>query len=69
MVSCLDKDEVVCFDEDVVVSLDEGVVAYLDKNSKFFCAYFLLSHPLEYIIEETLDGQCIVHHGSMKKIG
>ena len=46
------------------------MVQCLDKNNKeYFDFYFLLTHPLEYIIEETLEGKCLFHHGYMNKIG
>ena len=66
---CLDKDEVKCCDEDMVACLDEGVLAFLDKNNKDdFDVYFIHEHPLEYLLERTLGGQCLVHHGYMQKI-
>ena len=69
-VEWLDKDEVVCCDEDVVAWLDEGVLACLDKNNEenvdVDCFH---AHPLEYILEKTLGGKCLVWHGYMQKIG
>ena len=70
MVECLDKYEVACCDDDVVECWDEGVVECLDKNNKDdFDVDFLLPHPLEKLMEETLGGKFIVHHGYIKKIG
>ena len=66
----LDKYEVDCCDEDVVACLDEGVLTWLDKNNKdCFYVYFLPAHPLEYLLEETLDEKCLVQYGYMQKIG
>ena len=60
---------------------DEGVVASLDNNNKYYFGvdiihslddyftYFLLSPPFEWILEVTLGGKCIVHHGYMKEGG
>ena len=65
-----EKYYVACCDEDVESCLDEYVVAFFDKNNKDdFDVDFLFEHPLEYTIGETLDGQCLVHHGYMKNIG
>ena len=70
MVECLDKYEVKCCYEDVVACLDDGVTKFLDNNNKGdFDVDFLLANPLEYLIEETLGGKVLVHHGHMKKIG
>ena len=67
VVECLDKYEVACCDEDVVACFYEGVVKCLDKNNKEdFDIYFILAHPLEYILEENLGGKGLVHHGHMK---
>ena len=64
VVELLDKSEVVFFDEDFVSCLDQGVVKCLNKNNKdYFDVDFILPHPLKQIIEETLGGQCMVHHG------
>ena len=70
VVELLDMDQVACCDEYVVTFLDENVVTLLDrKNKDYFDVGFLLPHLLEYILEETFGGQCIVHHGYMKKFG
>ena len=70
VVECLDKYEVACFDEDVVACFYEGVLACLYYNNKDgFYGYFLHTHPLEYLLEETLGGQFLVHHGFMYKLG
>ena len=46
-----------------------GVFACLDNNDKGdFYVDFLHAHPLEYILEETLGRQYLVHHGYMRKI-
>ena len=67
VVTCLDKDEVACCDEYVVACLDEGVVECLDNNNKnYFDVDFLLSHPLEYILQGILSGKCTFHNGYMK---
>ena len=66
----LDKDCVVCWDESVVAWLDEGVVKFLDKSSKDdFDVGFVLPRPLEYILEKTLGGKFILHHGYIYIIG
>ena len=55
MVACLYNYEVACCDEDVVVLLYEGLMVWLENNNKdYFDVDFLLVHPLEYILEETL---------------
>ena len=67
---CLDEDDVACCDENFVTYLDEGVVKFLDNIFKeYFDVDFLFAHSLEYILEETLYGKCLVYHGYMKKIG
>ena len=70
-----------CLDEGVVACLGEVVFRYLDNNNKGdfdvdirhilddCFRTFLLAHPLEYILEETLGGPRIVHCGYMKKVG
>ena len=59
----------VCGDGDVVEYLDEGMLSCLDNNDKDdFDVYFLHAHPLEYLLEETLGGKCLVHHGYMQKL-
>ena len=64
----MDKDEVAFGDGDVVVCLYEGALTCLDKNDKDdFVVYFICTHPLEYTIEETVGGQCLVHHGYTQK--
>ena len=58
-----------CLDKYVMTCSYEGVVACLDNNNKNdFDVGFLHVHPLEYIIEVTLGGQCIFHYGYIKKI-
>ena len=48
----------------------ESVLACLDINNKDgFGVDFLLAHPLEYILDETLGGGVLAHHGYMQKIG
>ena len=43
-----------------------GVLVWLEKNNKDdFDGYFLQSHPLEYLIEETLGEKFLVHHDYM----
>ena len=70
VVGFLDKYEVACGNEDVVAWLDEGVLVWLDDNNKDgFDIYFLHSHPLGYLLEETLVGKCLFRHGYMQKIG
>ena len=61
--------------------MDEGVVACLDKNNKYnfsvyirnsldYCfEYFILTHPLEYLLEVTLGVKYIFRHGNMKECG
>ena len=45
------------------------MLEFLDNNDKDdFDVDFLRAHPLEYILEETLGGQYLVHHGYMRKI-
>ena len=69
-VECLYKDEVAWYDDYEVEWLYEGILAHLDNNNKDgFGVDLLLSHPLEYILEETLGGRFIVHHGYTNKIG
>ena len=49
--------------------LGEGAVAWLVKNNQdYFYVDFLLPHPLEYPLEETLGGKCTAHHAYMNKI-
>ena len=70
VMECLNKYDVSCCDEYVVELLDDGVFSCLDKNIKdYFDVYFLLTPPLEYIIEETLGRKCLFRHGDMQKIG
>ena len=48
---------------------DEGVLECLDKNNNDdFDGYFIHAHPLEYLLEEILGGQCLFHHCYMQKI-
>ena len=55
-----------CLDNGEVEYSDEDVMACLDKNNKDgFDEDFLLPHPPEYLFEETLGGNFIVHHGYM----
>ena len=69
VVECLDKYEVSCGDEDVVAYFYQGVLVCLDKNNKdYFYVDFLHAHPLEQLLEETLGGKFLVHHGYMYKI-
>ena len=47
---------------------DEGLVECFDKNIKYeFDVHFILTHPLEYLLEETLGMKCIFLHVYMKK--
>ena len=47
-----------------------GLLACLDNDNKDdFDGDFLHAHPLEGILEETLGGNCLVHHGYMQKVG
>ena len=74
----LDKGMVACLDEFVVAYFNKSVVGWLDKNNKDNfdmdirpildeCSeYYLLSHPLKYILEGTLGGKIIVHNGYTK---
>ena len=42
----------------------------MDNNNKdYFDVDFLLAQPLEYILEETLGGKCLVHNSYMHNIG
>ena len=46
------------------------MVKFLDKNNKDdFDVDFLLKHPLEWLLEETVGGKCIVNHIYTKKFG
>ena len=66
-------------DKVYVACLNEVVVVYLDNNNKHdfdvdirhildgFFDIFILTHPLEYILEVILGGQCIVHNIYMNK--
>ena len=59
-----------CCNDDVVACFDDGVLACFDNNNKdYFDVGFLHAYPLEYIIDETLGGKCLVQHGYMHKIG
>ena len=50
--------------------LNEGVVKILDNNNRDnFDVDFPLAHPLEYLLEETLCGKCLVNHGYMEIFG
>ena len=69
VVECLDKYDVECCDEGVLACFDEGVVALIYKNNNNgFTDIFILSYPLEYLLEENFGGQCLVHHGYMNKL-
>ena len=58
-----------CCDADVVACFDEGVLACLDNTDKDdFNGCFIQTHPLEYLLEETLGGKSLVHYGYMWKI-
>ena len=66
----LDKYKLACGDEDMAEPLDESELSFLDNNNKDDVGVdFLHAHLLEYIIEETLGGQCLGHHGFLHKIG
>ena len=42
------------------------MLAWLDNSNKgYFDVDFLHAHPLEHLLEETLGGKCLVHHGYM----
>ena len=59
-----------CCDEDVVACFYEGVLACFDNNNKdYFDVDLLHTKPLEYPLEETLVGKCLVQHYYMQKIG
>ena len=52
-----------------VAFLDKDVLECLDNNYKdYFDVDFLLVHLLVYLLQGTLGGKCIVHHGYMNKI-
>ena len=64
-VEFLFKDEVACCYENIVACWDEGLVKCMCKiNKDYFDVDFLLAHPLEYLLEETL----CVHQSYMNKI-
>ena len=66
MMELLDKDEAECCDEDIVACFDEGVLEFLDNNNKDdFDGDFIHANPLEYLLDKTLGGKCLVHHGFM----
>ena len=77
--ACLDKCVVSCLDDGVMACLDEGVVECLDNKDNIDVdirhrldecfEYFILAPPLEHIIEATLGGQYIFHHGNMEEGG
>ena len=70
VVEFLDKYEVKFCDEYVVACLDEGVLVCLDNNNEDdFDVDFILAYLLEQLLEKTLGGKCLVHHGYMQKIG
>ena len=48
--------------------LYEGASSCLDNIDKGgFDVYSIHAHPLEYLLEETLGGKCLFHHGHMQK--
>ena len=74
MAECLDKGVVVCLDDSVVACLDNnnnkvafdvGIIHSLDECFE----YFLFTPPLEYFLEGTLDGLCIIHQGYTNNCG
>ena len=66
----LDKYEVEFGDEYVFTCLDEYVLTCLNNNDKDdFDVYFIHEHPLAYLLEKTLGGQYLFHHGYMQNIG
>ena len=49
--------------------LYEGASSCLDNIDKGgFYVYSIHAHPLEYLLEETLGGKCLFHHGYMRKL-
>ena len=69
MMELLDKDEAEFCDEDIVACFDEGVLEFLDNNNKDdFDGDFIQANPLEYLLDKTLVGQCLVHHGLCRKL-
>ena len=79
--ACLDKGVLACLGEGVVECLYEGVVACWDKNNNDnfdvdirhsiddCFNYFILAHPLKNILDGTLVGKCIFHHGYLNNGG
>ena len=71
--ACLDQGVVACLYECVMSCLDnnnkDGFYLYIRHSIDDCLGYFLLVSPLGYIIEGTLVGQFIVHHGYMNNDG
>ena len=57
----MDKYEVKCFDKRLLSCLD-------NSNNDGFYGDFLHANPLEYFLEETLVGKCLVQHGYKHKV-